>query len=44
MNMNDYPTDILYGSGELIEQLCGWRKIKFVPSQGRRVVDRVAGS
>ena len=45
MNMNDYPIDILYGSGELlIEMFCGGRKITFAQSQGRRVLDRVVGS
>ena len=44
MNMNEYPIDILYDSGELlIEKFCVGRKITFVLSQGRRVVDRVVG-
>ena len=39
MNMNDYPIDILYDSGELlIEKFCGGRKITFALSQGHRGV------
>ena len=39
MNMDDYPIDILYGSGELlIEKFFGGRKITFALSQGCRVV------
>ena len=43
MNMNDYPIDISMvlekcRKSLLIENVCGWQKITFVLSEGRRVV------